>query len=91
VQAVAPDGPSDRAGLKPGDGRERFQNSAYAAGGDVITAVGGHPVREEDDVAQALVGLAPGTTVDIQVLRDGRRKTLRVKLGERPLNAPRAG
>jgi S1-C subfamily serine protease len=91
VQAVAPDGPSDRAGLKPGDRRERFQNSGYVAGGDVITAVGGHPVREEDDVAQALVGLAPGTTVDIQVLRGEQRKTLRVKLGERPLDAPRAG
>ena len=91
VQDVAPDGPSDRAGLKPGDRRERFQNSGYVAGGDVITAVGGHPVREEDDVAQALVRLAPGTTVEIQVMRGDQRKTLRVKLGERPLDAPRAG
>jgi S1-C subfamily serine protease len=37
------------------------------------------------------VQLAPGTQVDLVVLRDGKRKTLRVKLGERPLDTPRAG
>jgi S1-C subfamily serine protease len=91
VQAVTPDGPSDRAGLRAGDHRERFQDSGYVVGGDVIVAVGGHEVREADDVAKALVQLAPGTQVDLDVMRDGQRKKLRVKLGERPLDAPRAG
>jgi S1-C subfamily serine protease len=90
VQAVSPNGPSDSAGLKPGDHRERFQDGQYQVGGDVIVAVDGRPVREEDDVAQALVGRQPGSTVALQILRDGARKTLRVKLGERPLDA-RAG
>ena len=90
VQAVSPNGPSDSAGLKPGDHRERFQDGQYQVGGDVIVAVGGRPVREEDDVAQALVGRQPGSTVALQILREGARKTLRVKLGERPLDA-RAG
>ena len=91
VQDVTPGGPSDRAGLRAGDHRERFQDSGYVAGGDVITSVGGHAIRDEDDVAQALVRLAPGATVEIQVMRGDQRKTLRVKLGERPLDAPRAG
>jgi 2-alkenal reductase len=91
VQAVSPGGPSERAGLKAGDHRERFQDSGYVVGGDVIVSVGGHAVREEDDVAKALVQLAPGTQVDLVVVRDGERKTLRVKLGERPLDTPRAG
>jgi 2-alkenal reductase len=91
VQAVSPGGPSDRAGLKAGDHRERFQDSGYVVGGDVIVSVGGHEVREADDVAKALVQLAPGTQVDLDVVRGGQRKTLRVKLGERPLDAPRAG
>jgi S1-C subfamily serine protease len=90
VQAVSPSGPADEAGLKPGDHRERFQDGQYQVGGDVIIAVGGRPVREEDDVAQALVGRQPGSTVALEILRDGARKTLRVKLGERPLDA-RAG
>jgi serine protease Do len=91
VQGVSPGGPADKAGLRPGDHRERFQDNAYVVGGDVIVSAGGHPVREEDDVAKALVQLAPGTQVDLVVLRDGKRKTLRVKLGERPLDTPRAG
>ena len=91
VQSVTPGGPSDRAGLRAGDHAERFQDSDYRVGGDVIVAVGGHPIREEDDVAKALVQLAPGTDVDLQVMRDGKRRTVRVKLGERPLDAPRAG
>jgi S1-C subfamily serine protease len=91
VQAVSPGGPSDRAGLRAGDHRERFQDSGYVVGGDVIVSVGGHEVREEDDVARALAQLAPGTQVDLEVMRGGQRKTLRVKLGERPLDAPRAG
>jgi S1-C subfamily serine protease len=91
VQGVSPGGPADKAGLRSGDRRERFQDNGYVVGGDVIVSAGGHPVREEDDVAKALVQLAPGTQVDLVVLRDGKRKTLRVKLGERPLNSPRAG
>jgi 2-alkenal reductase len=90
VQAISPDGPSDRAGVRPGDRRERFQDNGYVTGGDVIVSVGGHAIRDEDDVAQALERLAPGSTVDVQVLRGDERRTLRVKLGERPLDA-RAG
>ncbi len=91
VQGVSPGGPADKAGLRSGDHRERFQDNVYVVGGDVIVSAGGHPVREEDDVAKALVQLAPGTQVDLVVLRDGKRKTLRVKLGERPLDTPRPG
>jgi 2-alkenal reductase len=91
VQAVSPGGPSERAGLRAGDHRERFQDSAYAVGGDVIVSVGGHEVGEVDDVAKALVRLAPGTQVDLVAMRDGKRRTLRVKLGERPLDTPRGG
>jgi 2-alkenal reductase len=91
VQSVTPGGPSDRAGLRAGGSTERFQDNQYRVGGDVIVALGGHPIREEDDVAEALVGLAPGSDVDVQVMRDGKRRTVRVKLGERPLDAPRAG
>src|SRR5262249_14240481 len=91
VQAVSHGGPSEQAGLKAGDHRERFQDGGYVSGGDAIVSGGGHQIREEDDVAQALTSLAPGSTVAIQVMRGDQRKTLKVKLGERPLDAPRAG
>ena len=56
----------------------------------MIVSVAGHEIRAEDDLASALAGLAPGQTIPVQVLRDGQRRALRVKLGERPLDA-RAG
>jgi 2-alkenal reductase len=91
VQDVTPGGPAARAGLRGGSRQARFQDRAYAVGGDLIVAIEGRPVREENDVATALVRFSPGDEVSLQVVRDGKRQTIRVKLGERPLNAPRAG
>jgi 2-alkenal reductase len=91
VQRVTPGGPAEDAGLRGGDRRQQFQDGDYLVGGDVIVSVGGHAIRDEDDVAKALVQLAPGTEVDLQVMRGADRRTLRVKLGERPLDLPRAG
>jgi S1-C subfamily serine protease len=91
IQRVTPGGPAEDAGAHGGGGSERFQDEDYLTGGDVIVSVGGHEIRAPDDVAQALVQLAPGTSVDMDIVRDGRRRTLRVKLGERPLTLPRGG
>jgi S1-C subfamily serine protease len=91
VQEVTQGGPADRAGLRGGRDEARFQDRTYAAGGDVIVAIDGRPVREENDVATALTRFSPGDEVSLQVMRGDRRQTLRVKLGERPLDAPRAG
>ena len=90
VQEVTPGGPADRAGLHGGgDGRATFQGRPYATGGDVITAVQGTRVRLEADVSRALQRFGPGETITLQVVRDGRPRAIRVKLGERPLDAPR--
>jgi S1-C subfamily serine protease len=91
VQSVTQGGPADRAGLRGGSRQERFQDRAYSVGGDVIVGIAGKPVREETDVAKALVARSPGDQIDIEVVRDGDRRTLRVRLGERPLDAPRTG
>jgi S1-C subfamily serine protease len=91
VQDVTPGGPADRAGLRGGTRQEQFQARDYRVGGDVIVGVGKTSIQEDADVAEALVGLRPGTTVDLQIYRGDQRRTLRVKLGERPLSAPRAG
>jgi S1-C subfamily serine protease len=91
VQEVTPGGPADRAGLRGGRDQQRFQDRAYVVGGDVIVAIEGRQVREENDVASALVRFSPGDELTLEVVRDGDRRTIRVKLGERPLDAPRPG
>jgi S1-C subfamily serine protease len=91
VQSVTAGGPSADAGLRAGDGDERFQERAYTPGGDIVVALDGRPVREEDDLSRMLVEHRPGDRVALTVLRGVERREVTVTLGERPLAAPPSG
>lgn len=69
VQDVTPGSPADRIGLRP-----------Y----DVILSFDGKEVVSDDDLIRTIAARAPGSAVDFQVLRDGRRFAASVKLAERP-------
>lgn len=88
VQTVTESSPADEAGIRAGDEREVFQDQPYQTGGDVIVAVDGTRIREEDDLSDALLDKKPGDTSELTVVRDGKRRILAVELGERPLEAP---
>jgi len=75
VQDVATGSPAERAGLRP-----------Y----DVITAVDGIRVDNDDDLISSVARRRPGTSATLTVLRDGRMVTLGVKLAERPQRDRRA-
>jgi S1-C subfamily serine protease len=91
IQDITPDGPADQAHLKAGGATQRFQERSFRTGGDVVTAVQGHPVHAESDLAKALLDFEPGDTVTLDVRRGQERRQVRVKLGERPLDTPRRG
>ena len=82
-------GPAAAAALK-GGGEERipFQVSRFRTGGDVITRVAGRPIEDPDDLAREVARLEPGRTVKVEAWRDGERRTIDVKLGDRPLSPP---
>ena len=52
--------------------------------GDVILSVGGKKVTSTDDLQNALQDKKPGQSVDVEVLRNGNRVTVPVRLSERP-------
>ncbi|WP_025034594.1 Do family serine endopeptidase [Bradyrhizobium sp. DOA9] len=52
--------------------------------GDVITAVNGTPIKDSRDLARTIAGLAPGTSVKLDVFRKGGSKTMTLALGELP-------
>jgi S1-C subfamily serine protease len=86
LQDVANDGPADAAGLRGGGaGETTFQVRPYRTGGDVITSIDGRPVDDPDDLSLAVARLDPGATVRVEAWRDGERREVKVKLGERPL------
>jgi S1-C subfamily serine protease len=89
VQSVVPDGPADAAGLKAGGDRQRFQETQWRVGGDIVTTIQGRRIRLDADLALAVQGHEPGETVTLGVIRDGKPRTIDVTLGTRPLQSPR--
>jgi serine protease Do len=60
---------------------------AYVAGirkDDVIVKVGVRAIESSVDLRNAMVVISPGTTVKVEYLRDGQRKSADVKLGTPP-------
>jgi predicted metalloprotease with PDZ domain len=62
ITGVEKETPAEKAGLKPGD---------------VIVQVGGKAVKEAGDIHEALAELKKGDSVDVTVVRHGKRETLK--------------
>ncbi|HEX8121604.1 MAG TPA: trypsin-like peptidase domain-containing protein [Solirubrobacteraceae bacterium] len=84
VQEVVEDGPADDAGVKAGKDEQRFQARTVAPGGDVITKIDGTDIDSETDLGIIVANRRPGDTIELELLRDGERRTVKVKLDERP-------
>jgi Do/DeqQ family serine protease len=67
VNQVEPGSPAERAGIKQGD---------------VITEVQGRRVSDGNELRNAISNLAPGTSVPVKVVRDGRTSELSATLDE---------
>jgi S1-C subfamily serine protease len=88
VQKVTPNGPADDAGLQGGgNATVSIGGAKVRAGGDVITAVDGQSISGMDDLISAVNEKDPGDTVTLDVLRDGSKTQVDVKLGDRPADA----
>ncbi len=85
---VVPGGPAARAGLRGGNAKIRFQAAEYRSGGDVITAIDGHPIIGPDDLARYTAAYAPRQKVTLTILRNGEKKNVEVTLGKRPEKVP---
>ncbi|MBI5596897.1 MAG: trypsin-like peptidase domain-containing protein [Elusimicrobia bacterium] len=76
ILGVEPGGSAAAAGLRP------TRRDAYGRVtlGDLIVGVEGKPVRDSDDLFKALDGKTVGQSVEVTVLRDGRRRPVKVRL-----------
>lgn len=77
IKSVLDDGPAKKAGLK-GMGRDRSGRYIF---GDIILKVAGEKVNTFDDIYQVLEKYKVGDTVEVEYLRDGKTKKLKLKLG----------
>lgn len=69
IADVVPNGPAARAGLRPGD---------------VVVRVEGQPVREGRDLLRAVLREDVGTRIRLDIVRDGRQRSLVMTTEERP-------
>lgn len=74
VSNLYPGGPAARAGIQEGD---------------LIIAVGGAEVNDPAGVNYRVATARPGELLDVDVLRDGRPRHMRIKLEAPPANPPR--
>ncbi|HYC49195.1 MAG TPA: DegQ family serine endoprotease [Burkholderiales bacterium] len=72
VASVEPGGPAAKAGVQPGD---------------VILAFEGKPVENANELPRAVAGTKPGTTVTLELWRNGARRQVKVTLSEFPSEA----
>jgi S1-C subfamily serine protease len=50
----------------------------------VIVAIDGRPLTRPDDLSDVVATHSPGDSVNLRIVRGGKRQTVRVTLGSRP-------
>ena len=85
VQNVYSRGPAHKAGIRGGFRRYYYGNTIIALGGDLIVGFDGEKVEDAEQLGTLIAKHKPGDTIIVDVIRfDGKEKSLRVKLGQRP-------
>jgi serine protease Do len=66
---VLPDSPGEKSGLKPGD---------------LVTKIGGVPIREGAELRKVVAALPVGRPVEVALVRDGESRVEKVIVEEQP-------
>jgi len=82
IVQVVPGGAADRAGLRGGNERASLGNIPIMVGGDLIVAIDGQKVEDQQDLAQIMNNHRAGDTVRLTVYRGKKKMDVSVVLGE---------
>jgi len=91
VAGVEDGSPAEKAGLEAGEEKISFQGQEeIPSDGDVIVGVDGERLDLANNLGDLIAVHEPGDRVDLEVFRDGERRTVEVTVGSRP-DRPLAG
>ena len=82
IVQVVPGGAAERAGLRGGSERAYLGNTAITVGGDLIVAVDGEKVADQQDLGQVMNNHRAGDTVRVTIYRGKKKMDVDVQLGE---------
>jgi len=82
IQKVIPGGAAERAGLRGGREQAYVGNTAILLGGDLIVAINGQQVADQQDVSIIMDKLHAGDVVSVTIVRDRRQMTFKLQLSE---------
>jgi len=82
VERVTPGGPAAQAGIRGGSKVVVSGLQELRIGGDVVVAVDGKEISNQMELNLLLNRAWPGDTMTLTVIRDGKKLTIPVKLGE---------
>ncbi len=81
VEHVVPGGPAEHAGIHGGTQKAYLGNTPIFIGGDLLVAINGEQVRNDEDVAEIMDGYQAGQTVTLTIYRGQKKMDLKVVLG----------
>jgi S1-C subfamily serine protease len=84
VQSVQPGSGAARAGLEAGTTQVTLAGESYKLGGDIVVSAAGRPVAGLSTLRDIVAAKKPGDSISVVVYREGKRKTIDVKLGRQP-------
>jgi len=82
IVQVTPGGSADLAGLRGGTDRAYLGNIPITLGGDLIVAIDGEKVQDEQDLSQMMDNHRAGDTVKVTIYRNKKKLEVSVALGE---------
>jgi S1-C subfamily serine protease len=83
IERVVPGGPAAQAGIRGGTRSVLAGLQELRTGGDVLVAVDGKPITSQVELNLLLNRARPGDTITLEIVRDGKKMSVPVKLGER--------
>lgn len=85
VQSTVPGGPADKAGLRVGTQDVTVDGQQYTIGGDIIVSLNGNRIVNYDAFSAYLeTHVAPGQTIQVGIIRQGKQMVVPLQLGTRP-------
>ncbi len=82
IVQVVPGGAADRAGLRGGSERAYLGNIPIMVGGDLIVAIDGQAVQDQQALSQVMNSHRAGDTVRMTIYRGKKKVDVNVALGE---------